>query len=93
MSFEFSANEIFEMAEQLERNGAKFYRTSAEGVKDPASRDLLQSLADMEDTHEKTFASMRASLSDEATVTADARRIASICTQDPAALTTCYGGS
>jgi ArsR family transcriptional regulator len=35
----------------------------------------------------------RASLSDEATVTADARRIASICTQDPAALTTCYGGS
>lgn len=62
MSFDFNADDIFEMAEQIERNGAKFYRTSAEGVKEPASRDLLLGLAAMEDQHEKTFSTMRAGL-------------------------------
>lgn len=31
MSFNFNADEIFEMAEEIERNGAKFYRKAAEG--------------------------------------------------------------
>jgi rubrerythrin len=65
MSFDFSADEIFEMAEQIERNGAQFYRSSADGVKDPSSRELLMNLAAMEDEHEKTFASMRSDLSVE----------------------------
>ena len=26
MSYDFNADEVFEMAEQMERNGAKFYR-------------------------------------------------------------------
>jgi len=49
------------MAEQIERNGAKFYRAAAE--KFPAVGELLLELAVMEDNHEKTFVSMRAELS------------------------------
>ena len=32
----FNAIEIFQLAEQIERNGAKFYRRAAEGFEDPA---------------------------------------------------------
>ena len=64
MSYDFNADEILEMAEQIERNGANFYRASAEGVEDPASRGMLQDLAAMEDEHEKTFAGMRADLTE-----------------------------
>ena len=59
----FSADEVFEMAEEMERNGAKFYRKAAEAAAE-SSRDLLERLAAMEDDHEKTFAAMRAELSD-----------------------------
>jgi rubrerythrin len=65
MSYEFSADDIFEMAEQLERNGAKFYRTAAEKVADTSAKELLIGLAVMEDEHEKTFASLRADLSEK----------------------------
>ena len=61
MGMPFNADEVFEMAEQIERNGGKFYRAAAE--KFPAVRDLLLTLAAMEDEHEKTFADMRAELS------------------------------
>ena len=63
MSYDFNADEIFAMAEQIERNGAKFYRTAAENVTDPAAKELLTGLAAMEDEHEKTFALLRAELS------------------------------
>ena len=65
MSYEFSADDIFEMAEQLERNGAKFYRTAAEKVADTSAKELLIGLAVMEDEHEKTFVSLRAELSEK----------------------------
>lgn len=58
----FSADEIFEMAEQLERNGAGFYRKAAKGMPDKNMKNLLGELADMEVEHEKTFAAMRAEL-------------------------------
>lgn len=61
MSVVFNADEIFEMAEQLERNGAKFYRAAAE--KFSSVRQLLLELAAMEDEHEQTFAAMRMELS------------------------------
>lgn len=64
MVYDFTANDVFEMAEQLERNGAKFYRTAAENVSDPKSKELLLELAVMEDEHEKTFASLRADLTE-----------------------------
>ncbi len=60
--YDFNADEIFEIAEQLERNGAQFYRTAAKAVQDNQARDFLLSLAAMEDEHEKTFARMRSQL-------------------------------
>jgi rubrerythrin len=57
----FNADEIFEMAEQIERNGARFYRKAA-GAAEADPRDKLLKLAAMEDDHEKTFAGMRAEL-------------------------------
>jgi rubrerythrin len=70
MMYDFNADDIFEMAEQLERNGAAFYRTAAESVTDATAKEFLQSLAAMEDDHEKTFAGMRAQLgADEKTST------------------------
>ena len=35
--FDFSADEIFEMAQQIERNGAQFYRKAASGAKTEGS--------------------------------------------------------
>ena len=65
MSFEFNADEILEMAEQIERNGARFYRKAAELVQDAAISKLLEDLASWEDGHERAFAAMRADLADQ----------------------------
>ena len=65
MSYDFNADDIFEIAEQLERNGAKFYRNAADGISDPASKAFLLKLAVMEDEHEKTFHSLRTTLTGE----------------------------
>ncbi len=62
MSFEFNADEILEMAEKIERNGARFYRKAAELVKNAAISKLLQDLAAWEDGHERVFATVRADL-------------------------------
>ena len=62
MSIFFNPDEIFEMAEQIERNGARFYRQAAQGAHDVGTRELLQGLAAMEEGHEKLFAKMRANL-------------------------------
>lgn len=61
MGVTFNADEIFEMAEQIERNGVTFYRAAAEKL--PSVRQDLLDLAAMEEEHEKTFADMRAQLS------------------------------
>lgn len=63
MGFQFSADEIFEMAGEIERNGAKFYRKAAGGTGDSKVKQSLLDLAAMEDEHEQTFASMRAEVS------------------------------
>lgn len=60
----FSAKEIFEMAEQIERNGARFYRESAPKMQ-PSVSKLFQKLAQMENDHERFFISMRSRLSHE----------------------------
>ncbi len=62
MSYDFNADEIFEMAEQMERNGAAFYRKAAEAATEDQNRKMLMQLAEMEDEHEKTFAAMRLEL-------------------------------
>ncbi|MFB0554904.1 MAG: ferritin family protein, partial [Phycisphaerae bacterium] len=61
MVMPFNADEVFEMAEQIERNGARFYRAAAKKI--PEERQVFSELAAMEDEHEKTFAAMRAELS------------------------------
>ncbi|MBW2058959.1 MAG: ferritin family protein [Deltaproteobacteria bacterium] len=63
MNIDFSADEVFEMAEQIERNGARFYRRAAEGVLDSGERRMFLELAAMEQNHERVFASMREELS------------------------------
>jgi rubrerythrin len=62
MSYDFNADEVFEMAEQMERNGVKFYRDAAETAADPSNKEMLIGLSKMEEAHEKTFESMRADL-------------------------------
>jgi rubrerythrin len=62
MSLDFNADEVFEIAEQIERNGAKFYRTAAENISDENNKKLLLSLAIMEDEHEQTFKTLRSEL-------------------------------
>ena len=63
MSIRYNADEVFEMAEQLERNGGKFYRRAAELASDAGTGGMLLELAAMEDDHLKTFAGMRKDLS------------------------------
>ena len=64
MGINFNAFEIFEMAEQIERNGVKFYRKAAKNISDQNVCQMLLDLADMEVAHEKTFADMRKQLSE-----------------------------
>jgi rubrerythrin len=71
MLYDFNADDIFEIAEQLERNGSQFYHTAAQAVKNDRARDLLLNLAAMENEHGKTFARMRSQLTaSEKTTTA-----------------------
>ena len=55
----FNIDEVFEMAVQMERNGARFYRKAADNAQDTESSGLLLELAQMEDDHEKFFSNMR----------------------------------
>ena len=62
MGIDFNADEVFEIAEQIERNGAKFYRTAAKNISDEDNKFFLIQLAEMEDEHEKTFKKLRTEL-------------------------------
>ncbi len=57
----FDPDEVFEIAEEIERNGARFYRRAAELTDDADVAALLQRLAAMEDEHLRTFAELRRS--------------------------------
>ena len=65
MSYDFNADDVLEVAEQLEKNGGKFYRAAAESTDDPENKEFLLELAAMEDQHEITFKAMRAELSEK----------------------------
>ncbi len=62
MSYDFNADDVFEMAEKIEKNGAVFYRDAAENVEDEAAKQFLLDLAVMEDEHYETFSAMRKEL-------------------------------
>lgn len=61
-AYDFSAKDVFQLAEDIEINGAEFYRNAAAGADDKSTADLLNGLADMEMEHKKTFEQMRAEL-------------------------------
>jgi len=62
MAYVFNADEILEMAIQIEENGAAFYRKAAELQKDASDQDFLQRLAVMEDSHKETFSDEKDSI-------------------------------
>jgi len=64
MAYDFNADEIFEMAIQIEANGAKFYRKAADLQQEPDNKAFLEKLARMEDKHKTTFEAMRKAVSE-----------------------------
>jgi len=60
MNLELNAEEILEVACQIERNGAAFYRRAATLVNDEEAEKLLTDLASLEDEHEIAFENLRA---------------------------------
>lgn len=62
MSMLFTAGEVFEIAIEIERNGAAFYRKAAANFEDAAVRHELLDLAAMEDGHEVTFTELKRDL-------------------------------
>ncbi|MBD3285719.1 rubrerythrin [candidate division WOR-3 bacterium] len=62
MGIVFNAEEILEIAEQIERNGQNFYKKAAENTSEERHKKLLTDLYEMEVEHEKTFANMKAKL-------------------------------
>ena len=66
MSVECTAEAMFAMAEQIERQGGKFYRAAAERTTNEDARGLLLRLADAEDRHEDFFAYLRSEAPKEA---------------------------
>ncbi len=59
MNTPFNLNEVFVIAEQIERNGYDFYSTAAKNAVDREAGKFLKSLAEMETGHIDVFASMR----------------------------------
>jgi len=64
MAFTFNVCEIFQMAEQIERKGAAFYRNVIKNFDDPKTRKVLLEPADREEKHADAFAAIRKSLSE-----------------------------
>ena len=64
MAITFSMDEIFAMAERIERNGIAFYRKAIGNVSGTELKKIFEELIEMELDHEKTFAAMRAELTD-----------------------------
>jgi rubrerythrin len=63
MGISFNADETFEIAEQIERNGADFYRRAAKNMASAETAQLLSNLAAEEEEHERIFVEMRKGLS------------------------------
>jgi rubrerythrin len=62
MPVTISVFDVFEIAEQIERNGAKFYRRAAEISDDPDAHKMFLRLAEWEVEHERIFAHMKKQL-------------------------------
>ena len=59
MNINFNADDVYEIAEQMERNGAKFYKDASKRKENKKYAQLFLKLVNMEVEHEKIFALMR----------------------------------
>jgi len=64
MDKEMTGYEILEVAEQIERNGAKFYRRAAALCDDPEITNLFVRLGQWESRHIQVFAEMKEELAE-----------------------------
>ena len=64
MSYDFNVADIFEMAEQIERNGAVFYKKAAGNTTEPQAKEFFLFMSGIEAQHEKTFVKMKAQLTE-----------------------------
>ena len=62
MSEIFNADEVFEMAEEIEINGAAFYRKAADRTSNAKTKEMFEELARWELSHREIFATMRSEL-------------------------------
>lgn len=62
MPVQFDAHEVLQIAEQIERNGGKFYRKAEAMFENAPLKKLFSQLAGWELQHEKVFAKMRSDL-------------------------------
>lgn len=65
MVITYTADEIFEMAEESERNAAEFYRQAAERCSNEDTKKLLLDMSATENEHLETFQNMREKLGAE----------------------------
>ena len=65
MSISFNADEIFEMAEEIERNAARFYEEASEKAPDEKTQNMLLEMAQMEWSHLDIFQQMRKQLGEQ----------------------------
>lgn len=65
MDVELNAFEVLEIAQQIERNGAKFYRRAAQLFEGESVQELFLDLARWEETHIRIFADMKDALSEQ----------------------------
>jgi rubrerythrin len=65
MPITFTADEVFEIAEQLERNAAEFYREAAERSSNKDIKNFLLDMSAVENKHLSAFQNMREKLAEE----------------------------
>lgn len=66
MSFNFNADEIFQIGTQIEGNGQRFYEMVARNFPDPSAQKLFLDLASWESEHINLFEKLKQRLPDSA---------------------------
>ena len=66
MVITYTADEIYEIVEQIERNAAEFYLEAAERCPNEDIKKMLLDMSAIENEHLKTFQNMREKLAEEA---------------------------
>lgn len=61
----YNGDEVLEIAQQIERNGERFYRHAADIVTDETARKILTQLAEWEVRHKAIFAELQKGMSSE----------------------------